>query len=439
MRVWLLAAAAALTTLHASAEVNREAFAQPLAGMDDEAQLERFFRGRGLFRQAWVIAPSRDDAVDGLGPLYNRITCIACHPKNGRGQAPVNEHSPMRTMLVRLSLPGRDVHGGPLAHPAYGDQLNELGIPGVRGEGRAHSLWQEKTVALGNGERVSLRRPQLKFSELAYGPLGDIRTSVRVGTPVFGLGLLEAVSAGTLQRMAEEHKPDGVRGRVNQVWSVERQRLEPGRFGLKANQPNLNQQIASALHGDLGITSPLYPQENCAPQQVACRQALSGGQPELDAMQLGELGFYLAHLAAPPRRDRNVPQVKRGEQVFNETGCSLCHRPRLETGVHPQYKALSQRRIEPFTDLLLHDMGEGLADGREDFLATGREWRTPPLWGLGLIEQINPGAGYLHDGRARTLTEAVLWHGGEAAVARQRFVALSGEDRGALLAFLKSL
>lgn len=442
--IWLLAAMAALasTVVNADAnrvEANREAFAEPLAGMDDEAQLERFFRGRGLFRQAWVIAPSRDEAVDGLGPLYNRITCIACHPKNGRGQAPVNEQAPMRTMLVRLSLPGRDAHGGALAHPAYGDQLNELGIPGVRGEGQARILWQEKPVTLAAGETVSLRRPQLKFSDLAYGPLGDVRTSARVGTPVFGLGLLETVSATTLQRMADESKPDGVRGRVNKVWSVERQRLEVGRFGLKANQPDLNQQIASALHGDLGLTSRLYPQENCTAQQTACQQALSGGQPEVDAMQLGELHFYLSHLAPPPRRDRDNPEVKKGERLFAEAGCSLCHRPQLSTGVHPDYKVLSQRKIEPYTDLLLHDMGEGLADGREDYLATGREWRTPPLWGVGLIEQINPGAGYLHDGRARNLTEAVLWHGGEAAVARQRFVALPSAQRETLLTFLRSL
>lgn len=437
--VWLLAAMAALVSGAVNAEANREAFAEPLAGMDDQAQLERFFRGRGLFRQAWVIAPSRDEAVDGLGPLYNRITCIACHPKNGRGQAPVNEQSPMRTMLVRLSLPGRDAHGGPLAHPAYGDQLNELGIPGVRGEGQARILWQEKPVTLAAGENVSLRRPQLKFSDLAYGPLGDVRTSARVGTPVFGLGLLETVSATTLQRMADESKPDGVRGRVNKVWSVERQRLEVGRFGLKANQPDLNQQIASALHGDLGLTSRLYPQENCTAQQTVCQQALSGGQPEVDAMQLGELHFYLSHLAPPPRRDRDNPEVKKGERLFAEAGCSLCHRPQLSTGVHPDYKVLSQRKIEPYTDLLLHDMGEGLADGREDYLATGREWRTPPLWGVGLIEQINPGAGYLHDGRARNLTEAVLWHGGEAVVARQRFVALPSAQREALLTFLRSL
>ncbi|MEG0860737.1 MAG: di-heme oxidoredictase family protein [Pseudomonas sp.] len=437
-RGWRLAAIAALVSAGASAEVNREAFTEPLAGLN-EAQLETFFRGRGLFRQAWVIAPSRDEAVDGLGPLYNRITCIACHPKNGRGQAPLNEQAPMRSMLVRLSLPGRDVHGGPKAHPAYGDQLNEQGIPGVRGEGQARMLWREEQVTLGSGETVSLRRAQLKFSDLAYGPLGDIQTSARVGTTVYGLGLLDAVSATTLQRMAAERKPDGVRGRVNRVWSVERQRLEIGRFGLKANQPDLNQQIASALHGDMGLTSRLYRQENCAPQQSACKQAVNGGQPEVDAMQLGELHFYLSHLAPPPRRDRDNAEVLRGQQLFTEAGCSLCHRPNLTTAEHPDYTMLSRRKIEPYTDLLLHDMGEGLADGREDYLASGREWRTPPLWGIGLTEQINSGAGYLHDGRARTLTEAVLWHGGEAALARQRFAALPAADRAALMDFLRSL
>jgi len=424
-RVVLLAA---LALVCASARADREAFSQPLPGLDDEARLERFFKGRGLFRQAWVIAPSQDEAVDGLGPLYNRITCIACHPKNGRGQAPADEHAPLRTLLVRLSLPGQDAHGGPRPHPAYGDQLNELGIPGVRGEGRARIHWEERPVQLADGETLSLRQPRLSFSELGYGPLGDIRTSVRVGTPVFGLGLLEAVSAEELQRMADEPKADGVRGRVNQVWSVERQRLEPGRFGLKANQPDLQQQIASALHGDLGITSPLYPQENCAPQQRECQKARNGGTPEVDGMQLMELHFYLSQLAPPPRRAPD--RVQRGEALFAATGCAACHRPQVQAGAQV---------IAPYTDLLLHDMGDGLADGREDYLASGNEWRTSPLWGLGLIEQINPGAGYLHDGRARSLVEAVLWHGGEAALARDRFRALAKPDREALLAFLRSL
>ncbi|MGE8305668.1 MAG: di-heme oxidoredictase family protein [Pseudomonas kermanshahensis] len=431
-----------LTSLHASAETthtaaNREAYAQPFSGLD-EGQLERFFRGRSLFRQAWVVAPSRDEAVDGLGPLYNRVSCIACHPKNGRGQAP--EHGqPMRSMLLRLSLPGHDDHGGPKPHPIYGDQLNDQGVPGVPGEGRAHVHWEEQAVQLGDGKTVMLRKPRVELRELAYGPLDAVLTSARVGSPVIGLGLLEAIDERTLHAMASEAKPDGVTGQVNQVWSVERQRTEAGRFGLKANQPDLRQQIAHAMLGDLGITSPLAPVQNCTPTQQACANAAHGGEPELDALQLGDLHFYLAHLAVPARRQQAEPAVIEGEKLFAASGCTACHRPELITGTHPLYPALTQQRIAPYTDLLLHDMGPGLADGREDALANGRQWRTAALWGLGLSERITPGSGYLHDGRARTLEEAIVWHGGEAEVARQRYVALGKGERQAIRAFLESL
>ncbi len=431
----LVSALASADVTHTA--VNREAYAQPFAGLD-EGQLERFFRGRSLFRQAWVVAPSRDEAVDGLGPLYNRVSCIACHPKNGRGQAP-QQGEAMRSLLLRLSVPGRDAHGGPKPHPVYGDQLNDQGVPGVPGEGRAHVYWQDHAVQLGDGETVMLRMPRVELRELAYGPLDGVLTSARVGSPVFGLGLLEAIEASTLQAMAAEAKPDGVTGRVNQVWSVERQRAEVGRFGLKANQPDLRQQIAHAMLGDLGITSTLAPEQNCTPAQQACAQAPHGGEPELDAMQLGDLHFYLAHLAVPARRQQAEPAVVQGEKLFAAIGCTACHRTELVTGTHPLYPALSQQRIAPYTDLLLHDMGEGLADGREDFLANGREWRTPALWGLGLGERINPGSGYLHDGRARTLEEAIVWHGGEAQVARQRYVTLGAKERAAIRAFLESL
>ena len=431
----LVSALASAEITHTAA--NREAYAQPFTGLD-EGQLERFFRGRSLFRQAWVVAPSRDEAVDGLGPLYNRVSCIACHPKNGRGQAP-GQGEAMRSMLLRLSVPGRDAHGGPKPHPVYGDQLNELGVPGVPGEGRAHVHWQEHAVQLADGATVMLRAPRVELRELAYGPLDGVLTSPRVGSPVFGLGLLEAIEHSTLQAMAAEPKPDGVTGRVNQVWSAERQRTEAGRFGLKANQPDLRQQIAHAMLGDLGITSTLAPEQNCTPTQEACAQAPHGGEPELDAMQLGDLHFYLAHLAVPARRQQAEPAVAQGEKLFAELGCTACHRPELVTGMHPLYPALSQQRIAPYTDLLLHDMGEGLADGREDFLANGRQWRTPALWGLGLGERINPGSGYLHDGRARTLEEAIVWHGGEAQVAQQRYGGVGAKERAAIRAFLESL
>ena len=190
----LVSALASADVTHTA--VNREAYAQPFAGLD-EGQLERFFRGRSLFRQAWVVAPSRDEAVDGLGPLYNRVSCIACHPKNGRGQAP-QQGEAMRSLLLRLSVPGRDAHGGPKPHPVYGDQLNDQGVPGVPGEGRAHVYWQEHAVQLGDGETVMLRMPRVELRELAYGPLDGVLTSARVGSPVFGLGLLEAIEASTL-------------------------------------------------------------------------------------------------------------------------------------------------------------------------------------------------------------------------------------------------
>ncbi|MDH0303363.1 MULTISPECIES: di-heme oxidoredictase family protein [unclassified Pseudomonas] len=427
------------TSGHVCAQAPRMAFAQPMPGLVEDAQLERFFRGRGLFHQAWVIAPSLDTAVDGLGPLYNRITCIACHPRNGRGQAPAQPDEPMRSMLVRLSVEGLGEHGEPAPHPLYGDQLNEQGIPGVPGEGRALLDWEEHPLPLGDDETVMLRKPALRFEALAYGLPGPVRTSARVAPPVFGLGLLEAIEASTLQALADAPKPDGVKGRINQVWSVERKRLEPGRFGLKANQPDLRQQIASAMHGDLGITSPLYPQQNCTSLQRACRQAPVGGEPELDGLQLSDLHYYFAHLAVPARRDRDKPEVIEGERLFAALGCVACHTPSVQTGEHPDFPSLPRQRIEPYSDLLLHDMGEGLADGREDFRASGREWRTPPLWGLGLSQTVAPGSGYLHDGRARSLSEAILWHGAEAEAARERYRQLPRTARQALEAFLMSL
>ncbi len=421
---------------------SREAYSRPLPGLDD-GERARFEHGRSLFRQAWVVAPASDERVDGLGPLYNRLTCIACHPKNGHGQAPAHTGARMQSMLIRLSVPGRDAHGGPRPHPVYGDQLNEEGIPGVPGEGRAVLHWETHEVALADGERVELRQPRVEFRELAYGALdggpGGVRVSARVGPPVFGLGLLEAVAPQTLAALARETKPDGVRGRVNQVWHVERKRMEPGRFGLKANMPDLRQQIAGALLGDLGLTSPLFPEENCSPAQTACRAAPRGGRPEIDGGQLDALEFYFAHLAVPARRNADDPVVRRGEAHFAALGCASCHRPALRTGPHPRFTRLSGREIAPYTDLLVHDMGAGLADHRPDYLAGGREWRTPPLWGIGLVARINEHSEFLHDGRARNLTEAILWHGGEAQAARDRFAALDREARAALLAFLNSL
>lgn len=345
----------------------------------------------------------------------------------------------MQSMLVRLSVVGRDAHGGPKPHPAYGGQFNEEGIPGVAGEGTAAIYWEEGSVHLADGAVVRLRRPRIEFRGLAYGPIDGVLISPRLGQQVIGMGLLDAVSDRALARMAAETKRDDVRGKVNRVWDPERKRTVAGRFGYKANMPNLRLQIAGAALGDLGITSPLFPEENCTLLQIACRKAPNGGDPELTSAQLDDMEFYFAHLAVPARRGADAPAVRRGEARFVAIGCAVCHRPVLKTGSRARFPRLAQRTFSPYTDLLLHDMGAGLADGRPDYRASGREWRTAPLWGIGLAEVVGEQVGYLHDGRARDFLEAVMWHGGEAVKARDRFAALSAEERAELLSFIRSL
>jgi CxxC motif-containing protein (DUF1111 family) len=427
-----------------AAPPDREAYTASLAPLDGEAR-ERFLRGRSLFRRAWVVGPNADDAGVGLGPLYNRLSCIACHPANGRGRSPDGPEERLQSMLVRLSLPGRGPHGGPRPHPAYGDQLNEEGVPGVPGEARVAVRWSERTQHLPDGEPVSLRRPLLHFNEPAYGRLDGVLVSPRVGMGVYGLGLLARVPDAALQAMAREHLPDGVHGRVNRVWDPVAQQMRSGRFGWKANVASLEAQVVQAAAGDLGLSSPALPAPACAPRQAACLQAARPATPaasvatELAAADVEALASYLAGLAAPPARDDDSAGMAHGRRLFAQTGCALCHRPALPVGPDPDARsAAAAGPVAAYTDLLLHDLGPGLSDGRPDYRASGRQWRTAPLWGLGLVPRVNEHSQYLHDGRARNLQEAVLWHGGEAARARQRYAALPRADRQALLDFVAS-
>ena len=421
--------------------VTREAFGQPMPFvMEDDASLATFAEGRSLFRQSWVVYPSSDRRIAGLGPVYNQISCIACHVKFGRGNAPLGPDEAPRGLLVRLSVPGKTATGAPREHPHYGDQLGDKAIPGVPAEGQVRIHYTLRTETLAGGETVQLRIPHLRFTDLAFGPVGHgTMTSARVGSPVYGLGWLEAVDDATLHALAARRLPDGVRGRVNRVWDVSAKRQVVGRFGWKANQPSIRQQIASAFVGDLGITSPVFPTKSCPAVQTACRAAPTDGEPDLTGTQLDAIEYFQRTLDVPARRDVDDPQVRRGERVFGQAGCAACHVPTLRTGAFPPLRAMADREIAPYTDLLLHDMGPGLADGRPDFLAGPRDWRTPPLWGLGLSALVNPEATYLHDGRARTLQEAILWHGGEAQRSRERFRAMTPQARADLLRFLMSL
>jgi CxxC motif-containing protein (DUF1111 family) len=401
-----------------------------------------FFVGNSFFNKNWVIAPSSTTARDGLGPTFNSRSCSGCHFKDGRGRPPLTDDEPMLSMLVRLSIPGEGPNGAPLDEPNYGGQLQGDAIPDVPIEGRVRVLWTEVAGSYADGEPYSLRSPTLAFSELAFGPLAsDVLTSARVAPHMIGLGLLEALDEATILALADpdDEDVDGISGRPNYVWDPLTQTEVLGRFGWKANQPGLRQQNAGAFLGDIGITSSLHGEQNCPSTQADCTAAQDGGAPELSEDLLDDMTTYTRLLAVPARRNVDDPEVLAGREQFHALGCADCHVPNFRTGTLADFPELSDQSIWPYTDLLLHDMGEGLADERPDFDANGGEWRTPPLWGIGLFEVVNDHTFYLHDGRARNLAEAVLWHGGEAESAKQAFIEADVSDRDALLRFLESL
>ena len=432
-------------------ESGEQAFSTPYAGLDKD-QAREFAEGHAQFNEAWVLAPAR--GVWGLGPTFNEDRCAHCHVNNGRAAAPDEGREAERGMLIRLSIPGKSKQGGPLPHPAYGDQLQNRGIEArVPAEGQAIIHYREKEVSFADGEKRTLRSPTMELKNLQFGELGpDTMISVRLAQQVVGLGLLEAVPESTILDIARSQQNTAVAGHPNYVWDIENERRVVGRFGWKANQPSLRQQTASAFHADIGATSFLFTEKNCPPVQKQCLELPSaskcGGQggctgntfrPEVLPSRLANITFYLQTLAVPARRYLSDPQVRRGEALFAELHCASCHLPELRTGPKAFIPSAANLTIHPYTDLLLHDMGEELADGRPDFEASGREWRTAPLWGIGLIRVVNAKVSLLHDGRARDVTEAILWHGGQSEPSREAFRALPGAQRDALVKFVESL
>jgi CxxC motif-containing protein (DUF1111 family) len=421
--------------------VGRTAFSNAAENLEGERR-DRFFVGNSLFNRNWVTPPSSTAFIDGLGPTFNARSCSACHFKDGRGRPPFSEEEPMTSMLIRLSIPGTDEHGGPKPEPSYGGQLNPLAILGVPGEGDPRVTTSPLDGEYDDGTPYELSVPSYELRDLAFGDLAeDTLISPRTAPHMVGLGLLETIAEADIlaHADAEDADGDGISGRPNQVWDVESSSNRLGRFGWKANQPSLLQQNAGAFLGDIGITSELFDSQNCTDAQPECLAARNGGEPELDSGHLGDIVYYSKLLAVPARRDLSDPQVKRGEALFDDLGCTGCHTPTFTTGVAPDFPELSEQTIHPYTDLLLHDLGDALGDGRPDFDADGNEWRTPPLWGIGLFEDVNDHTRYLHDGRARNLEEAVLWHAGEAEVSSAAFKALAQGEREALLRFLQSL
>ena len=417
------------------------AFGQPAPGLERMQELF-FFVGNSFFNQNWVTAPASTTARDGLGPLFNATSCAGCHFKDGRGRAPEFDGEMPTGLLVRISIPERNLYGENLPDPIYGGQFHDDSILDVEPEVDIRLTYTEVNGTFNDGTPYTLLQPNYTIENYRYGdPHPELMISPRVATQMIGLGLLEAIPEQTLLDLADpnDEDGDGISGRPNYVWDRLNNRMSIGRIGWKAQNPSVFDQVAEAFNGDLGITSGLITGTNCTEAQTACANAIHGGEPEIIDDDLLKVVLYASTLAVPAQRDWDNPQVMAGRELFDQVQCSSCHVTRLETGIHPTFPALSNQTIYPYTDLLLHDMGDELADDRPDFQATGNEWRTPPLWGIGLFETVNGHTRYLHDGRARNLTEAILWHGGEAEESRLRFLDMTVEERDALIAFLESL
>ncbi len=439
-----------------TATPNRDVFSQFSANLTFEGEQD-FKVGNGLFRKIWVSSPSSTQASDGLGPLFNARACQECHLKDGRGNPPIGDARAV-SMFLRLSVPPRtEAEHAALAdktlllipEPTYGGQLQNFAVPGVPAEGEMRIAYEEVPVALGGGETASLRKPAYSIEDPGFGPMADdVMLSPRVAPPMIGVGLLEEIHPGDIVAHADpdDADGDGISGRPSMVRDRETGELVLGRFGWKASVPDVRSQSAEAFSGDMGLSTPLVPAAwgECTEAQVACREAPDGvqerlGAEEAPAQVLDLVAFYSRNLAVPARRDVDDPEVLAGKALFYEFGCASCHVPKYVTRRDAPQPEHRFQLIWPYTDLLLHDMGPGLADGAPVGDASGREWRTAPLWGIGLTETVNGHTNFLHDGRARNLLEAVLWHGGEAEVAKDRVVDATPAERNALIRFLESL
>ena len=437
-------------------KLNRNAFSNPSQNLSFEQQ-QKFLLGNALFRKVWVSSPSSNHASDGLGPLFNARSCQSCHLKDGRGHPPEGD-TDATSMLIRLARPPISEEEkealesyARLNTPdsVYGGQLQDLAIQGLDAEGKLAISYTEMPVSLEGGQVASLRKPEYNLENLSYGPLEDgVTLSPRIAPPMIGLGLIEAIHPSDILRQSDEHDKDndGISGKAAKLLNPVSGELVLGRFGWKASQPTLQRQNADAFNGDIGLSSPLKKDHygDCTPAQPRCLSKATGVQPRLGDTETPDpvlelVTFYSGNLAVPARRDVGAAGVLDGKKLFYEIGCTGCHTPKYVTRRDTASEEHAFQLIWPYSDFLLHDMGEGLADDQPVGLASGREWRTPPLWGIGLTEMVNGHTFFLHDGRARNLTEAILWHGGEAQTARDRFKNLVKRDRENLIRFLESL
>lgn len=440
----------------ASYAAGNRAFSKPIRSVSGEQKLD-FAVGKGFFRKLWVSSPSATTASDGLGPLYNARSCASCHIRNGRGHTPDDNDNAV-SIFLRLSIPPQnnrqqaliDKHQlNVIPEPVYGKQLQSFAVRGVRSEGRLSIRYEALDAEFPDGEKVSLRKPHYTINHLNYGDMHhSVMMSPRVAPPMIGLGFLEAISEEDIVSLADEDdsNADGITGKANRVWSQEHAAVKVGRFGYKAGIATLNEQNQDAFSGDIGISTPLRPKSSgdCTSSQTQCLNAPHGADAKYDHLEapakvMQTVSAFTHYLNVPVRKHTDSPDILAGKKHFYNSGCTSCHHPSYKTGELPGFPMLSGQHIWPYSDFLLHDMGEGLADHRPEGKAGGREWKTPPLWGISHTQSVNKRAGYLHDGRARNLQEAILWHGGEAEQSKQNYIRLEKQSREQLLQFLNTL
>lgn len=438
----------------------RDSYSHPSPLLDLNTKLD-FKIGQAIFEKIWVFAPASTTASDGLGPLYNARSCARCHERNGRGTLREDGRT-SPALFLRLSTSAKTPEEkqalksgrlGVIPDPIYGTQLQSFAYPGGQAEAQLRVSYTEQPIQLSDGETISLRTPHYQIIAPQYGAFAKgLMTSPRISPPMIGLGLLEAINQVDVLALEDpnDSNKDGISGKANWVWDKTTASLQLGRFGWKAGHPNLAQQNAGAFSGDIGISTDLFPQHwgDCSAAQTKCRKQAHGNRtrqaPEIDHLEAPTvmskaLLLYTRNIAVPVRQIDKPEATKKGQKIFNAVGCAACHTPSFQTSGHVEQSSLNGQNISPYTDLLLHDMGAALADNRPEFKADGQEWRTAPLWGLGSNKTVSGKNFLLHDGRARSILEAIMWHGGEAEPAKLKVQKMPKEQRLQLLTFLESL
>ncbi len=429
--------------------INTRTFIHPSGNLSIDDELD-FWDGFSFFRDPWIAAPAATTDRDGLGPLFNARSCKACHARGGRGKEAVEGVSKPMALLIRLG----DKQNGSRVDKNYGGQLQPFSIAlshhkitkKIKPEAEVKLSYQYIEGSYSDGETYQLRKPNYELVNLNYGALEDNTVlSPRYAPAIYGMGLLDAISESdllSLEDINDENK-DGISAKYNRVPNVITNKLALGRFGFKSLHPNLSQQIAGAFVNDIGITNPFFQKDMCTAVQKSCLQGsqIGGHDTHLEIPgKLHKLVEYMGrHMAVQPTRSLKSKVAQQGRSVFYQLNCQSCHQPSFTTDANYPGTELADQIIWPYTDLALHDMGPDLADGKAEFLANGNEWRTAPLWGIGLQQRIQGYQAFLHDGRARTIEEAILWHGGEALAAKQAFTNIDKTQRDALIFFLKQI